>query len=147
MTPEENLSLVYRVLRACRSMDDQETVRIGTHDSKVELLPYVIVSDVFAWGCADSEDITLDNVHMFEQAVALVIAVDPHPKDIQERLQVMNYDKCSDAGILFASKVRGQRPFKYQGTYPVHASVAPLIEALPFPDNTRCGVPAETPHD
>ncbi len=143
MTPEQNLQLLWRVVRACESIDDFEGMHFGSADDG-SVYPWVNIGDVFAWACADSQDISPDTILQFEQAVADVESVDCHDdysRDIQDRLQHMNYNKCADAGVLFACRVRGQKPFKHEGRYPVHQSVEPLIEALPGTDNTRCGVP------
>lgn len=134
MTPEENLKLLHRVFTALNE-DDNETLRFALWtDGSIH--PWVIVSDVFAWACADAQDITLENIDIFEQAAKDVIAACPYDGkrnalgDRMPAIDTMNCQKCSDIAILFVCRIRKQKPFKSKGTYPVHESVVPLIEAV-----------------
>jgi hypothetical protein len=69
-------------------------------------------SDEFAWGTADLEQITPENIHELERAIADVKAID---KDI------------GHAFILFAARQRKMRP---QGAaYPKDKELWPLFDA------------------
>lgn len=67
-------------------------------DDRNQLDVYVDVSDVFAWGCADVELITGDNIVRLEDAMAEVVDMVGDP-----------YLGMSDAAILFAARERGTR--------------------------------------
>ncbi len=125
MTSEENLKLLHRAISALYAAfnGDVETL-VLTPQPDGTIKPWMIVSDTFAWASADGEDITLENIDEFERAVRDVKAVSP--TDIKQ----MNTNGSNDAGTLFASRMRKQKPLKYEGFYPTHPSVYPLIEAV-----------------
>lgn len=132
-----NQKLIHRIIDMLFNEDESLFLR-GLDDGLIHA--YMPINDVFMWGCADLEQITAENIDAFEQALKDVQAV--NPTDPRALPDGRNYQIGSDAGVLFACRNRKQRPFKHEGVYPVHASVVPLIDALPFPDNTRRGVPA-----
>ncbi len=130
----ENQALLHRIIDMMFNEEESLFLR-GLDDGLIHA--YMVINDVFMWGCADLEEITAENVDAFEQALKDVLAMNPLSADAKP--DGRNFQIGSDAGVLFACRNRKQRPFKHEGTYPVHASVVPLIEALPFPDNTRRG--------
>ncbi len=130
----DNQRLLHRVIELLFNEDESLFLR-GLEDGLLHA--YMVINDVFMWGCADLEEITAENVDAFEQALKDVQAVNPASPETKP--DGRNYQIGNDAGVLFACRNREQRPFKYEGKYPVHASVVPLIEALPWPDNTRRG--------
>lgn len=75
---------------------------------------FVGCNDVFAWGCADGEDITLENLPQLRQAITDAKAADPVMGSIYG---------CH----LFVARVRGMRP---QGAaYPKEQALWPLFDA------------------
>lgn len=124
MDAATNIALIHRVLKACRSIDDTDGVHFMPRDDG-SVQPWVILGSVFAWAMADAEDITPENVQEFERAVADVTAV------CQQSPKRIFVQRCSDACILFACRVRCMRPFKHHGRYPVEDVVEPLIDAIP----------------
>lgn len=58
---------------------------------------FIICNDVFYWGCADAEEITVDDFEMFIQC--------------EEDLKATGEDRAIwDAPILFCCRKRGMRP-------------------------------------
>lgn len=80
------------------------------------LEPTVLCNDVFFWGCADAEDITIENIQVYEQAVLDIRALPFNNDDESERMA------RSWAGLLFASRLRNLRPQSV--CYPAAESVA-----------------------
>ncbi len=119
-----NQRLVWRLIRLL--FDDRDSLYLVGDDNGL-VYPHMIVNDVFMWACADLEEITVENIDAFEQAFKDVQGVNPTVETLHYG---RNYQVGSDAGILFACRNRKQRPFKHEGTYPVHLSVAPLIDAV-----------------
>lgn len=66
-------------------------------DADGRLRLFAQCNDVFAWGCADCEEITPANLEILEQARADVAAATNDSWPVQ-------------FGILFAARVRGMRP-------------------------------------
>lgn len=129
-----NQTHIHHVIELLFNEDESLFLR-GLDDGLIHA--YMVINDVFQRGCADLEEITPENLSVFEQALKDVYSANPP----LESPAPANLQIGSDAGILFACRNRKQRPFKHEGTYPVHASVVPLIEALPFPDDSRSGAP------
>lgn len=75
---------------------------------------FVNCSDLFVWGCSDSEEVDSSNVHVLEQALADTLA-------ISEKVAMF-------ADILFCCRMRGARP---QGAYYKHLpkELWPLLDA------------------
>jgi hypothetical protein len=86
-------SLVLRVVRAIASTDGTE-VDIWWQRFGDRIVPIVTCNDTFAYATADAEEITAENVHLFEQAKADMHAV----------------DEDGDWGLLFVARVRGLCP-------------------------------------
>ena len=84
------------------------------------------MNDMFYWACADSEEITPENIHVLEESyrdLKALAETDPNARFMEVY-----------TGTLFACRVRGQRP---QGAaYPSNKEVWPLIDA--------CGPERET---
>jgi hypothetical protein len=57
---------------------------------------FVNCNDAFMWGCADAEDITLENIYILEEAV--------------EEINKINSDLNYEAPLLFCAKSRKMRP-------------------------------------
>lgn len=75
---------------------------------------WIQCSDTFGWGCADAEDLTLENLPILEQSIRDCEAVDP----------VLGRMIACD---LFVARVRGIRP---QGAaYPKNKELWPLFDA------------------
>jgi hypothetical protein len=71
---------------------------------------YANVSDVFAWGTADLEDITPGRLPILQRAYDDLIAI----------------DSAAELAVLYAARVRKQRP---QGAaYPDHPTVRALLD-------------------
>lgn len=104
MTQPEQLSFLLRVMRIvdCGFRGPSPEILFWRTDR--EYAPFkifVICSDVFAWACADMEELTPANIHVLEAAVA----------DLDTADRGSGY-VCADT--LFCSRVRGMRP---QGAY------------------------------
>lgn len=132
MTPQQqaaldNFRLVHRILTVAADVDENEFL-FWRAELDGSISAYVITNDVFGWACSDMEQITLDNIGVFEQAAKDVLAVNPPFDDAD--VNKTNFHVGDNAGILFACRVRKMKPFKYNGGYGVHASVVPLIEAV-----------------
>jgi hypothetical protein len=88
---------------------------------------YANVSDVFAWGGADAEDITPDTLPVLEQALADLKAIR------QEHL----------VGELYAARIRKMRP---QGAaYPAEAAAQALFNACGPERELGIGNPKQIP--
>ncbi len=70
-------------------------------------------SDTFSWGTADFEPLTEENIHIFEEAVADICAVNP--------------DYAYYAPELFAARIRGRRPMAF--AYPSDPKLHALFDA------------------
>lgn len=83
-------------------------------DGKFAPITFLLnMNDVFAWACADAEELTLENLPVFEQAV----------KDCMEACDVGE----AYAPNLFAARIRKMRP---QGAaYPPDKELWPLFDA------------------
>lgn len=125
MTDTEQLTFIRRVLTAVDSFDCEELLwRVDGEQVKF----MVKCSDVFAWGCADCEEVTPDNVAVLEQSYADTAAA------------------CKFGTIyaqeLFCCRVRKMRP---QGAcYPEKegfAALWPLFDACGPERETSLGNP------
>lgn len=123
MTPDENLRLLHRVLRVVGHLDERDSLYL-TAQTDGSVTPWTIVNDVFAWACSDAEDITTDNVAVYEQSAADFERL--IPRSIENVSAQCN--ASWDVGVLFACRVRKQRPFKHDGKYPTDPRLWPLIE-------------------
>lgn len=99
---ETNMDFVLRVLKAMQDCDNREELWWNVkEDGSVAFT--VNCSDVFWWACADSEDVTPENVSELEKALTDIKSVldpedDPAPFTI------------SHAPMLFAARMRKMQP-------------------------------------
>lgn len=102
-----------RAVLAVFAFDNCDELWWRVDDGTVHL--FVNINDVFAWGCADVEEITAGNLHMLEQARADIAAAtgERYPQGI---------------GTLFAARVRGMRPQGAVYAY-VDERIWPLLDA------------------
>lgn len=74
---------------------------------------FIMCSDVFAWGTADCEELTPDNIHELRKAHDDLCNIDPKHALL--------------TGDLFAARMRKMRP---QGAaYPTNKEIWPLLDA------------------
>lgn len=102
-----------RVLGAVAAADQHDHIwwRCDGHYAPITF--FVVVSDVFAWGTSDAEEITPSTVDALERAYA----------DVREAAD----GDTTFGAILYASRRRGQRP---QGAaYPSDPRLWPLFDA------------------
>ena len=116
-------TLIKEVVKIHRFFDGGSELFIGV-DNADELFVSVVVNDVFAWGCADMEDVTEDNIALFKSCADEIRAV-----------QRSGLDPFQALCVLFACRVRQQKPFKYDGVYPVDFEYQELIGNLPYEDH------------
>jgi hypothetical protein len=108
-------------------LDDYDSIYY-TPKADGTIIPWVVCNDVFGWATADCEDITLENVDEFERCAVDYESVYPlRPKNIED----LHCQRLSTIGILFACRVRKQRPFKHNDSYGVADKIVPFIEAIP----------------
>ena len=98
LNDSEYLNFITRVVKACGegvSGIDLGDLFWSTEDGR----PTVSVncSDLFCWACADAEELTPENVHVFEKAIADIEAVERNASG-------------RHAEALFACRIRQQRP-------------------------------------
>lgn len=102
----ELLDLILRVFNIFNGFSgpdcDELWWRVDDEYSPVTLL--VNCNDLFYWGCADSEMITHDNIHLLEDAATKIKEINPDRE-------------YKDAGALFCCLVRKMRPQKVQYKY------------------------------
>ena len=91
-----------RVIRAFPEHVDQESMFWTIRDGVIQI--WVDCSDTFAWGCADTEELTPDNIGDYEEAVKFVKGLttpdDPNP---------LGHDEFC-ASTLFCARIRKQTP-------------------------------------
>lgn len=93
-TAQEQLDFLHELLRATQAADI--TGDLLWHSDGQRIQVWANVSDVFAWGSADAEEITPGNLPVLKQAIADLRAIH-------------RFDEVY-APELFAARVRGQRP-------------------------------------
>jgi hypothetical protein len=126
MNALDNLILIHRYITAMNSVDGEMYLNANENGT---VIPWVLINDVFYFASADAEDVTLDNIHVLEQACKDVEAACPRSSYAADP-NGYNVNKDSAASVLFACRVRKMRPFKEKGSYGVHKSVEPLIDAV-----------------
>jgi len=104
MTDTETLAFIRSVLFLTRKHDIEDDLRWLVEENG-DIKFYVICSDTFAWGCADAEDITPENLPVFEQVCNECEALDANGADDIDHKFAILY-----AAQLFAARVRGMRP-------------------------------------
>ncbi len=96
--PDDNRDLIYYVIRLVAELDEGDTEDLMFWPVTAEgVRVSVMCSDVFAWGCADAEPITMENLPMLRKAYEDESAASPDGVALH-------------AGWLFCARVRGMRP-------------------------------------
>lgn len=109
-TPEEAVKIL--ALLAEHDLDGMVNWRCDGEYAPISI--FVRVHDTFGWGCADAEDLTIDNLSELERAIKDCVAIDP----------VCGALTACD---LFAARLRHCRP---QGAaYPKDKALWPLFDA------------------
>lgn len=93
-TAQEQLDFLHELLRATQAADITGELLWHTDGARIHVSANV--SDVFAWGGADCEEITPENLAVFQQAIADLGAIH-------------RFDEVY-APELFAARLRGMRP-------------------------------------
>lgn len=93
-TAEEQLGFLHELLQATSGADINSELLWHSDGKRIQV--WANVSDVFAWGGADAEEITRENLPVLLQAIADLRAIKP-------------FDQIY-APELFAARVRGIRP-------------------------------------
>ncbi len=110
MSKSVDLDFVLRVLRVFSESKGPSTSDLWWRTDDPEYGPvsfFANCNDLFFWGSADCEDITPGNIHVLEQAVADMRALDLVDSDGSPA-------PWRAAHLLFCARVRGERP---QGAY------------------------------
>jgi hypothetical protein len=108
---EQRLAFITRVMEifSMSHADNYDTLLWRVDDGQLNL--YANVSDVFAWGCADAEEINPERLPVLEQAFA--------------DLKAIGDEMCT--AELYVARIRRQRP---QGAaYPEVAKTQALFDA------------------
>jgi hypothetical protein len=107
---------IIRALRAYGRYDNMGQIFFRTETDDTILL-LVNCGDIFSWACADAQEITPDNIDIFEQSLADTQAAygNGHPWDVP----------TDEALILFCARVRKMRP---QGC--VYGEISKLMHPL-----------------
>lgn len=122
---------VLRVLRLSSATECYESVWWRTDGEYAPVTFFANCNDLFFWACSDSERVTPENVHIFEQAIA----------DIRATGSI----HISYADHLFCCRVRGERP---QGaSYPDDPLLWPLFDACGPEKEPGLGNPRKHPRD
>lgn len=125
-------SFLYRAMDLIAQAELHDEVWWHTTGGTVAPTLVVKCSDIFAWGCADCEPITPENIHYLEAA-------------IRECLALPGFAGVGYIGQLFCAKARGLRP---QGAaYPKAPEVAALFDACGPKREVNFGNPYAHPED
>jgi hypothetical protein len=124
MPKTHNISGALTTLDAVLTMlDELEKIGVEHHiywtvnEDKTGVRFWALCNDFFYWGCADSEDVTLDTLPALRQAMADV-----------EAAVTARYEHATWALLLYAARQRQLRP---QGAaYPEHAGLTALFDAV-----------------
>lgn len=134
MTPLENIQLLHRILSVTWA-GGIDALLLGSSASTDPNHPCITVhvrcNDVFGWACADCEEITPANVDVFEATWKEVDAINTAAMNASGGK--LYFDVGDQAAVLFACRVRNQRPFKHQDSYGVAKAIEHLVVALPAP--------------
>jgi hypothetical protein len=108
----KELDDILAVMRLAAKHDLQDCIGYSFDDGDVSF--YVPCSDVFGWGCADAEELPIENLPLLERAIDDCLAIDP----VCGMLSGME---------LYCARVRNLRP---QGpAYPENQELWPLFDA------------------
>lgn len=99
----DKLDIALRVLQITSKYDECESVWWRTDGVYAPVTFLVNCNDLFYWACSDAEEITQDNIDIFEASYA-------------DAAECVGYGEMH-AGELFCCRVRGMRP---QGAYYEH---------------------------
>lgn len=77
------------IIRALKATGQDQICSLFWQTEAGDLKLYVNCNDVFWWGCADAEEITAENIALFETAMK---------------------DAGDDGGLLFCARARSLRP-------------------------------------
>jgi hypothetical protein len=126
----KDAAFILRVLQAT-GFDDCDTIWWRTDGEYAPITFFVNCNDTFWWGTADCEEITPENLPLFEQTLA-------------DEKAVTGYHGAIWVGALFAARVRQMRP---QGAaYPKEQpGLWPLFDACGPPRQTGFGNPYPSP--
>lgn len=91
---QQQLQFLHDLISSTQAADITSELLWYTRDGRINVAANV--SDVFAWGGSDCEDITPENLPVFQQAIADLRAIHP-------------FDQLY-APELFAARLRGMRP-------------------------------------
>jgi hypothetical protein len=98
-----DLNFILKVLYIFKDIDCQDDLWWYMDSEKGPVSFSVNCNDLFYWACADSEDITPDNIELLEQTI----------RDIRARIDnniTMDRAMLFQAPILFVARVRKMRP-------------------------------------
>lgn len=112
----DQLDYVRRVLTVFQKSDNYDGLLWNVHDDGVRFSAKC--SDVFMWGFADGEGITLETLPTLEQAYA----------DLDALQVEHHFDAISETPYLYAARVRGLRPQGAMYKY-LHEVTWPLFNA------------------
>lgn len=94
LTAEEQLAFLHELLQTTQTADINSELLWHTDGRRIQV--WANVSDVFAWGGSDAEEITPENLPILMQAVA-------------DLTSIHRFDAIY-APELFAARLRGMRP-------------------------------------
>lgn len=114
MSDADLLAFILRVLRVLDGIDARYSLSWRTDGEYAPIRFFINCNDYFCWGCADSVDLTPDNIEVLEQAIA-----DLKVSGVEHAEKHYGTD-------LFCCRVSGLRP---QGCcYPKDRGVWPLFD-------------------
>lgn len=116
MTAEQTLSLILRAFKIFDGFCGVDSSLLGwrTDGEYAPVSLYVNCNDLFYWGCADSEKLTVENISELEKAA--------------EDIKKINPEDFSNADILFCCRMRKMRPQKPYYKY-IPNNLKPLFDA------------------
>lgn len=124
-----HFNFIFEVLRIMAQIDSHSSLYWNV-ESDGKIKPLMMCSDLFAWGCADCEEITPENLLVLKQTILDL-------ENIEKGLAMM------EATELFCARVRKMRP---QGAaYTTDVRVIPLFDACSPEREIGFGNPAAQP--
>jgi hypothetical protein len=136
-TAEENLNLIKRVVDVFDSDNGgpgtEEIIwRTDCEDTLGVVMPMINCNDLFAWGFADCEWITLENIDLLESTFKELSSLETKFNE-EKGVKIWEKEKgaarfMTDASILFCCRYRKSRPqVAYYKHF--HESLKPLFDA------------------
>jgi hypothetical protein len=103
-----------------------------------ELILYLMVNDVFAWGFADLEEITMENLPVLEQALVDLEAIDSIAAGCIAELFAARVRKMRPQGAWYQMIAKGWDPEKYSAVEALFNAAGPerelsMINPKPLP--------------